>query len=325
MVDKIKGKTDVNKDGKVTELDDLNNDGRADQKDVSLRKDQLSMQLLGKDYNFAFNILASNPEIQDLFRSAVEMGQDAKGFEASIRASDWYTDVGGEYARKAWFSKTLGGPDWDDQMLQARDAVQRQANASGARLSEGELNAWAERYLFEGWFAQGRQGLMLDALASKVRSDQGGQIAIRDSLSKLARDNGVGVTDKWFNEVAQSITRGDSTQADYEMWIRDQAAKKFPMFADKIKAGVSVRSLASPYLTRMAELLELNEADISLDDPYVKEALGGVDEKGNFKSMNFTEFETKLRNDPRWENTRNGKNTLLNTAQSFMRDWGFVK
>ena len=325
MADKVKGTTDVNKDGNVDKLDDLNGDGRANQKDVELRQDNLSMQILGRDYDFAFRILSANPELQEIFKSAVDQGLSKEAFEASIKGTDWYESIGGEYARKAWFAKTMGGADWDDQMAQARDAIQRQANASGARIDPAELDQWAERYLFEGWFAQGRQGLMLDAISAKVQSDQGGQIAIRDALSKLARDNGVGVTDQWFNEVSQAITRGDSTQADYEMWIREQAAKKYPMFADKIKAGISVRSLASPYTTRMAEILELNEADISLDDPYIAEALGGVDENGNFKSMNFTDFETKLRNDPRWENTKNGKNTLLNTAQSFMRDWGFIK
>lgn len=318
------GKPNTPKDKRLADQD-LNSDGYINKADETLRQDRLSMELVGKDYKFAYNILASSPEIQQIFQTAIAEGWDPQAFEASVKGSKWYEEIGGEYARKAWFSKTMGGPDWEDQMVQARDAVERQAVASGAQLSADEIDQFAERYLFEGWFAAGRQGLMMDALAAKVEAARGGQMAIRDSLSQIARDNGVKVTDQWFNEVAQSITRGESTQADYEMWLRDQAAKKYPMFADKIKAGISVRSLASPYTTRMAEILELNEADISLDDPYISAAFGGMDEKGNYQSMSFTDFETKLRNDPRWENTKNGKNTLMNTADSFMRSWGFVK
>lgn len=322
---KVKGKVDVNNDGEVNSLDDLNGDGRANNADVTLRQDKLSMELVGRDYNFAYNILASSPEIRDLFESAIAQSWTPQAFDAAIKGSGWYQEVGGEYARKAWFSKTMGGADWEDQLVQARDAVQRQAAATGAQLTAAELDTFAERYLFDGWYAAGRQGLMLDALAAKVESDRGGQIQVRDALSKLARDNGISVNDQWYDEVSQSILRGEGTQADYEMWIRDQAAAKFPMFADKIKAGVSVRSLASPYTTRMSEILELNEADISLDDMYVKQALGQVDDKGNYKAMSFDEFETLLRNDPRWENTKNGKNTLLDAVTRSMKDWGFVK
>lgn len=325
MAEKIKGNTDVNGDGKVTKDDDLNNDGAANQKDVTLRKDQISMNLVQRDYNFAFNILSSSPEVQKLFKDAVAGGWDAKRFETAVKATQWYQDVGGEYARKAWFSKTMGGADWEDQMVQARDAIQRQATALGANLAEGEIEAWAERYLFEGWYQGDRQGMMADALASKVESDRGGQIAVRNTLAALARDNGVTVTDQWYDEVSRSIARGSSTQADYEQWLRDQAAAKYPMYSDKIKQGVSVRSLASPYLTRMQEILELNGDEISLDDPYIAEALGGVDEKGNPKAMSFSDFERKLRNDPRWENTINGANTLMNSVTSFAKSWGFVK
>ena len=325
MADKVKGNLDVNNDGKVNKDDDLNGDGVANKKDQTLRQDDLSMKLLGRDYNFAYNILSANPEVQKLFEDAIATGMEPAAFEASIKSSQWYTDVGGEFARKAWFSKNMGGPDWDEQMVVARDTIQRQATASGAVIPDDQLETWAERYITEGWYDGARKGLMMDALASKIEADRGGQITVRDALSTLARDNGVTVTDQWYNEVAQAIARGESTQNDYEMWLRDQAASKYPLYADKIKSGVSVRALASPYLTRMQEILELDANGVNLDDPMIADALGGVDEKGNPKAMSFTDFEKKLRNDPRWETTKNGANTLMNTAQNFAKSWGFVK
>jgi hypothetical protein len=318
------GKPNTEKDKKLADQD-LNNDGYINKADETLRQDRVSMQLLGRDYNFAFKILSSNPEIQALFEDAVKLNQTPQAFEASVKGTKWYQEIGGEYARKAWFSKTMGGADWDDQMVQARDIIQRTATQLGANLNPDDIDTFAERYLFEGWNVQGRQGLMQSALASKVESDRGGQIQTRDQLAQVARDNGVSVSDQWFNEAAQSIAMGRSTAADYEMWLRDQAAAKHPLYADKIRQGMSVKSLASPYTMRMAEILELNPESIDLSDPYLTQALGEVDEKGNPKAMSYTDFENKLRNDPRWEQTTNGKNTLMNTAQKMARDWGFVK
>ena len=321
---KIKGNTDVNKDGVVDELDDLNNDGRADKKDVSLKRDEISNKLLGRDYKFAARLLDSNPEIGQLFRDAVKNGWDPKRFDAAVKNSDWYGDVGGQYAREAWFTKTLGGSDWDVQMQEAKDAIQRQATALGAALSEGEVESWAERYLFEGWYEQSRQGMMLDALASKVESTKGGQIAVRDELAQIARDNGVKVSDQWFNEVSQAITRGDATKADYEMYLREQAAGKFPLYSDRIKSGVSVKALVSPYTKRMADLFSINEEEISFDDPYISSVLGSVDEKGNPKSVNFTDFETSLRQDPRWLQSEEGSKSFMDLAEKMAKDWGFI-
>lgn len=318
------GKPNTKKDKALADQD-LNSDGYINKADETLRQDRLSMQLVGKDYNFAYKILASAPEIQALFKQAIDQNWDTKAFEAAVKGSPWYEEIGGEFARKAWFSKTMGGADWEDQMVQARDAVERQAAALGVELGPGDVDSFAERYLFEGWFAPGRQGLMMDAMSSRIDSIRGGQINTRDTLAKLARDNGVSLSDQWYVEVAQAITKGEATQADYEQYIREQAAGKYPMYADRIRQGVSVRSLASPYIQRMSELLELNADAIELSDPYINDALGQVDVDGNPKAMSFTDFETKLRNDPRWENTKNGKNTLLDMATRMMRDWGFVK
>lgn len=318
------GKPNTKKDKALADQD-LNNDGRINKADETLRQDKLSMNILGRDYNTAFRLLSSEPRIQTLFQQAIDGNWTKEAFETAVRNDPWYEEVGGEYARKAWISKTMGGPDWEDQMVQARDAVERQAAALGVQLNPEEINSFAEDYLFKGWFAPGRQGLMMDALAERIDSIRGGQIAARDALAKAARDNGVSLSDQWFVEVAQAIAKGEATQADYEQYIREQAAEKYPLYADRIRQGVSVRSLASPYLQRMSELLELNVDAIELNDPYINEALGQVDVEGKPRAMSFTDFETKLRNDSRWENTKNGKNTLLNMATQMMRDWGFVK
>lgn len=317
------GKPNTKKDKALAD-EDLNQDGYINKKDETLRQDKLSNEILGRDYQTAAKLLQSNEFIYETFQTAIKERWEPARFQAAIKNSDWYLE-NGEFYREAWFAKTLGGKEWEDQLTQARDAVKRQAAALGAELSDADLDNFAEQYLFQGWFRSDRAGLMANALADKIQSDRGSQIAVRDALFNLAQENGIKVSDDWFDQASRSIARGDSTQADQEMWIREQAAAKHPLYADKIKAGLTVKALASPYTQRMSEILELNPDSISLDDPLIGQALGGVDAEGNPLAMSYTEFETKLRNDPRWENTKNGKNTLMNMATRMLQDWGFVK
>ena len=162
---KVKGKTDVNQDGEVNSLDDLNNDGRANKADLRLDQDRISNELIGRDYQTAARLLQSDPFIRQLFETAIQQRQPVAAFEAALKNSDWYLERGEDF-RKAWFSKTLGGADWEDQMEQARDAVGRQAVALGAVLSAEEVEKFAEDYIFNRWDKPNRLGLLNDALAS---------------------------------------------------------------------------------------------------------------------------------------------------------------
>lgn len=308
-----------------TDPRDLNGDGKVNKKDETLRKDNLSMQILGRDYEFASRIVGANPELKTLFKRAIKEGWSKENFEAALQGTKWYSEQGSDYARKAWFAKQAGGGDWQDQLKMARDTIQRTATQMGVTLSGKDLDAWAERYITEGWYDSSRQGLMQDALAERLEINKGAASQLTMSLTQMAQANGIRMTNQFFSDAAKSIAKGESTQADWENYIREQAAAKFPMYSDKIKAGVNARDLASPYISRMAELLEMNPDDVTLDDPYIKQAMSGIDEQGNPKALGYADFETMLRRDPRWQNTTNGKRATMGLVSQMMRDWGFAK
>jgi hypothetical protein len=322
---KIKG-IDVNGDGRVDELDDLNNDGVANQKDVELRQDKISMDVLQVDYDTAWQIMSSDPQLSKIFKDAIAGSWDQRTFDIALQRTDWWENQGHEFARKAWLAEKAGTKgDWEDQMNKARDTIGRQASQMGAVIPDGELDQLARRYIYQGWYDPSRAGMMVTELSSLIDGRRGNAATIAKGLRELAGNNGVTLTDQWLQEVTQSLARGESSQIDWENWVREEAAKRYPMFADRIMAGVSVRSLASPYTSRMADILELSEEAIGLDDYYVTKALGSMNEKGEMQSMSLSDFENLLRADPRWEKTKNGKNTLMDMSSSMLRSWGFVE
>ena len=73
----------------------------------------------------------------------------------------------------------------------------------------------------------------------------------------------------------------------------------------------------------MAEMFDINES-ISFDDPYINGVLSAMDEKGNPKAVNFTDFQTTLRQDPRWLQSEDGSKALMDLAEKMAKDWGFI-
>lgn len=98
----------------------------------------------------------------------------------------------------------------------------------------------------------------------------------------------------------------------------------WPVYGDKIRAGVNVYDLASPYIQTMAQEFEISPNDISLGDPYVREALTGVDDQGNPVAMGLWDFQKKLRKDPRWMNTSKAQNEVTGVAGRIMQMFGVL-
>jgi hypothetical protein len=88
--------------------------------------------------------------------------------------------------------------------------------------------------------------------------------------------------------------------------------------------GVDARELASGYINVMSETFEIMPNDISLDDPYIRQALTTTDDKGNARPVGLWEFQQKLRNDPRWMGTKQAEDEISGIANDVLKMFGFV-
>lgn len=295
-------------------------------------KDQLSREELAAQYQAAVGIIYTVPELQALFEQALDEEWTPARMQAAIQNSDWYRN-NNEYARTAWAQEQLGGADWEANLTNARSAVQLAAAQMGADVTEEELSALARRYVYEGWADSTRRGLMMEALSGEItflKDDRGqaymsgnaGQLV--DDLRNMARANGISFTDNWYTSAARSVASGLSQANDWERDIREQAASLFPVYGDKIRAGMNVYDLASPYINTMAQELELDPNQITLNDPYIRSALGGMSDSGDFTPMGLWDFQKKLRQDPRWENTSRAQNEVTSITGRVMQMFGLM-
>ena len=298
----------------------------AEKKAAQREKDQLDRAELEASYKSAVGIIYAVPELQQLFEDALNSEWTAASVKAAVQSSDWYL-ANNEYFRTAWAKASIGGADWTATQETARLAVQAAATAKGRTLTAAELEANTQRYIYEGWGEVGRQQLLNDALAVGLTTGTDGFMAgaagdLQQTLKDVANRNGLPLSQGYYESAAKSVASGLTTENDWIRDLRAQAASLWPSYADKINAGVDVGDLASGYVNTMANTLEINASEISLNDPSIREALSSFDDKGNPLPMGLWDFQNKLRNDPRWMNTKQATDSISETANTVLEMFG---
>lgn len=323
--------TDKEREKKRKEMD-ADNDGvispaeRQDYKNrQELEPDPLSKQELAEQYGYALEVIYSNPELRRLFERAVNIkdGQwTADKFAAKVRTTDWYSK--GKYWRQAWVSQKEG-TEWQNDLDGAAEAISRRANDLGAALSEKDLKRLTRRYLYEGWYDPVRSTFLDNALSSYIQKDVVGEQDLEAQLRAMAWDYGVskGVQDDWYVQARKRVAEGKATLDSLTAELRGKAVSKYAPFADSINNGQTTRQAAGMYTSAMADLLEMDENAIDLDDPLLKTAWAGQNgPDGKPQAMTVYDFETKVRQDSRWQNTGNGRRATMNLMQSFIQNLG---
>jgi CHAP domain len=292
--------------------------------------DKLNKRELAAEYGYAWRVIKANPELRALFMEAFnnEDGQwTEKKFGLAVKETDWYKN-NAEYARNAFIAEKTGGADWQAQLEEANLKVADAALALGVTLTDAEKEDFARRYIYEGWNLLARGDLLQKELGARVGKDgaalAGSSANIADTLKQIAEANGVKYNDEYYADAARRVAIGVATAEDVQRQVREDAASAWPTYADRIMAGANVRDLASAYINTYAKAMEKDPYSIDLNDPKLRAAMTGVDEKGNFKPMGLWEFEQSLRKDPKWMDTKQAQDEVTNIGVGILKRMGFV-
>lgn len=298
----------------------------------ALVPDQLSKEDLATRYGYAMRVIYADPELARLFEQAVnaKSGQWTKEkFQAELQNTNWWVN-NNEYARKAFVAEKMGGADWEAQKQNARLDIQKEATATGATYTPEEMDSLVSQYLYGGWNESSRRGLLQKAMGEKIKTPKQGQFLmgasgnLENRLRQLANENGLSFSEDYYTSAARSVATGLQTDEDWLRDVQERAASMYPVYGDKIMAGVSVKALASPYMQLMAQEFDLDERQISLDDPYIRQALMGINPQGEPAPESLYDFQKKLRNDPRWERTAKAQNQITSVTGRVMQMFGLM-
>lgn len=144
------------------------------------------------------------------------------------------------------------------------------------------------------------------------------------AVKNLAAENGINLSDSAATSYANSIVSGKVDESTVYNTIRESAANAFPALADKIKAGISLKTLADPYIQSMSNILEVPDTGIDLFDPKIRGALAYTMPDGSIGTKSIYDFEKELRQDPRWQYTDNARQQASSIATTVLQDFGFM-
>ena len=208
------------------------------------------------------------------------------------------------------------------ELKNKRDAVKLLATELGVELTDGQVNSLGYDY------ANGN----IDATTVKSRIASTGNINFAtgeaaktiDSLKATAASYGVSYDPSWYNQSAKDILTGKVDNDTVAQQLKELAKSRYPSLAKQIDAGYTVKQVASPYLQSMANILEINPNDITMEDPTIKQAFTSLNADGQPSTKALWQFEQDLKQDPRWRFTKNAQTDLMGTARKVLQDFGLV-
>ena len=142
-------------------------------------------------------------------------------------------------------------------------------------------------------------------------------------FKNFAARNGIMLSDSAAEDYANKAVAGTLDGNTIYNTIRESAASAFPQLADKIKAGIDLKTLADPYIQSMSNILEVPYTAIDLFDPKIRGALSYTLPDGKVGTKSIYDFEKELRQDPRWQYTNNARESVSNAALKVLKDFGF--
>ena len=142
-------------------------------------------------------------------------------------------------------------------------------------------------------------------------------------VKNFAARNGIMLSDDAASDYATQIVTGKIDQNTVFNSIRESAISAFPQLADRIKAGIDVKTIADPYIQSMSNILEIPYTSVDLFDPKIRGALAYTLPDGKVGTKSIYDFERELREDPRWQYTKNAKKTVADITLRVLQDFGF--
>lgn len=301
-----------------------------------MAKPKIDRQTLAQEYGWALAVLNSDSELRHLFNQAVANTWSADEFTARVRNTRWFQDHT-QQQRQNQVLKATDPAEYQRRLQQTSDTIRQVAGSLGIdskAMSSSAFNALVQHAFDNGWdsneiqqhLAAGVNWTNRIAASSSAAGALDGQAAtVASDIRQTAAAYGVNVSNHFIGSHVENVLANGGTKDGYLNYFKDVAKSIYPAYAKQIDAGYTMDQIAEPYRQSMASILELNPQSLGLSDPTLRKALTTTDPKtGEPVATPVWQFENTLRNDPRWQQTNNARDTYANLTAQLGNDWGVM-
>ena len=300
------------------------------------------------DYNLPDIIFSNIESLGKILKQYVDGEIDIDLFKQKVANDPWYrqnsTEIKARYLQKFNYEDLVksgnakGTTDYEQKIAQITNDLIKQARTLGSAIDEGQAKLIAEDLYIHNQDADESvktrrlvSGIrpMAGMIAGKITEDYSG-LALQNyqGLQKLAKRNGFRIEDilprnadgtpATAQDTLQRLTLGELDPTRLSQDVRKLAAIGQPQFVrDLLGQGIDLDEIYSPYRKTMANILELDEGQISLTDPTLRM---GISDKGD---VNLYDYSKALRQDSRWQYTGNARKEVSDSALTVLRNFGF--
>lgn len=283
-------------------------------------------QVLAEEYGFAYGFLNSVPELKNLFNEAVANGYTSQRFQAALQGTTWFR-TNSQAAREAQTLKAVDPTTYKQQLEQAQADIQSQANSMGATLSSQTVQTIAQLQVSNGWNTNQIAQALSKYVVEANRGGFGGLAGQNQmNMDAYATERGVSIDPQTMKNFLQNIADNKSTIEDFQGFIRQISASKYPAFSKEIEAGVPLAELAAPYQNTAQKILETGPESTQLTNPLIQAGLNYTPAEAKPgmppQAMSLVDYQNFLRSQPQWKQTQNAQNATMQTAKQVLTDMG---
>ena len=138
--------------------------------------------------------------------------------------------------------------------------------------------------------------------------------------------------DNSLQQWGQNIANGTQSMDQYNAYLGQQAALKYPGMADLIKQGLTPSQIAGPLQTLASQTLEVgpDQVDFMNNPMYAKMLDGGYDttangtQQPNGQMMTYSQAGNYLRSQPQYQTTTDARSQAADLETSILQDFGRV-
>ena len=212
---------------------------------------------------------------------------------------------------------------YDKLNAEQKKAIRKTTVSGGLQTTTGDLLDNADRFR-----------IMADVLTPTLQNTPleditkyGGRVASSImELKETARDYGIELSSKdALDKVLSTFKIGgvlDTGALNGEKTSIKELSKSFyKNLAVEIDRGVKVSDVAKQFASYKSKILETSSDAIDVFDKDIQDALHNNNGQG---VMSFTDFQIKMRKDPRWSKTQNAREEASNYATDILRSFGLM-